>query len=49
VWHGTAQAVIDPQHINQEALGAAVQRMLATIPARGAASATSTSSATVKE
>jgi hypothetical protein len=50
VWHGTAQAVIDPQHINQEALGAAVQRMLATIPARGASSAaTSTSSATVKE
>jgi hypothetical protein len=50
VWHGTAQAIVDPQRINQEALGAAVQRMLATIPARGAANGTTaTSSATVHE
>jgi hypothetical protein len=50
VWHGTAQAVIDPDHINEAALTAAVQRMLATIPARGAANgSTSISSATVHE
>jgi hypothetical protein len=47
VWHGTAQAVVDPQRINQAQLAAAVQKMLATIPARGAEGSASISSATV--
>jgi hypothetical protein len=34
VWHGTAQAEIDPQQINERAIGAALQQMLAPFPAR---------------
>jgi uncharacterized protein DUF4136 len=34
VWHGTAQAEIDPHAINERAIGAAVQQMLAPFPAR---------------
>ncbi len=34
VWHGTAQAEIDPQRINERAIGAAIQQMLAPFPAR---------------
>jgi hypothetical protein len=34
VWHGTAKAEIDPQQINERAIGAALQQMLAPFPAR---------------
>jgi hypothetical protein len=34
VWHGTAQAEINPQRINEAALQATVQRMLAPFPTR---------------
>jgi hypothetical protein len=34
VWHGTAQAEIDPQRINGPALQATVQRMLTPFPGR---------------
>jgi hypothetical protein len=34
VWHGTAQAEIDPHGINERAIGAAVRQMLAPFPAR---------------
>jgi hypothetical protein len=34
VWHGTAQAQIDPQRINGPALQATVQRMLTPFPRR---------------
>jgi hypothetical protein len=34
VWHGTAQAEIDPQRINAPALQATVQRMLTPFPRR---------------
>jgi hypothetical protein len=37
VWHGTAQAEIDPQRINERAIGAigaAMRQMLAPFPAR---------------
>jgi hypothetical protein len=34
VWHGTTRAEIDPQRINEPALQAAVQQMLAPFPAR---------------
>jgi hypothetical protein len=34
VWHGTAQAEIDPHGINDRAIGAAVRQMLAAFPAR---------------
>jgi hypothetical protein len=34
VWHGTAQAEVDPQKINDPGLQAAVQQMLARFPAR---------------
>jgi hypothetical protein len=34
VWHGTAQAEIDPHGINERAIGAALQQMLARFPAR---------------
>jgi hypothetical protein len=37
VWQGTAQAEIDPERINDSLLEAAVQRVLATFPARTAA------------
>jgi hypothetical protein len=39
VWHGTARAEIDPQRINEPALQAAVQQMLARFPARSDAPA----------
>ncbi len=34
VWHGTARAEIDPNRLNESALHAAVQRMLAPFPVR---------------
>jgi hypothetical protein len=42
VWHGTAEALIDPQRINERALDAAVGRMLATIPVRSGAASNGT-------
>jgi hypothetical protein len=34
VWHGTAQAEIDPQRINELAIRSAVEQMLVRFPAR---------------
>jgi hypothetical protein len=34
VWHGIAKAEIDPQRINERAIGAALQQMLAPFPGR---------------
>jgi hypothetical protein len=34
VWHGTAQAEIDPHGINERAIGTAIRQMLAPFPAR---------------
>jgi hypothetical protein len=34
VWHGTAQAEIDPQRINERAIGAALRQMLEPFPER---------------
>jgi hypothetical protein len=33
VWHGTAQAEIDPQRINERAIGTAIRQMLEPFPA----------------
>jgi hypothetical protein len=40
VWHGTAQAVIDPQRVDEARLETAVRQMLAPFPARSAPPAT---------
>jgi hypothetical protein len=38
VWHGTAQAEVDPQRVSEPGLEAAVQQLLARFPARSDAS-----------
>jgi hypothetical protein len=40
VWHGTAEAVVDPQKIDDRLLQTAVQQVLASFPARSAVAAT---------
>jgi hypothetical protein len=45
IWHGTARAEVDPQRINEAALEAAVQKMLATLPTCAACASASPSGA----